>query len=63
MLSEVNKQRGGASLAEVLASFGPADYFRGTRARLVHMLSIVSTQLVLYDQIKQLIGLAATGAR
>eukprot|EP00290_Baffinella_frigidus_P000860 CAMPEP_0180174280 /NCGR_PEP_ID=MMETSP0986-20121125/36061_1 /TAXON_ID=697907 /ORGANISM="non described non described, Strain CCMP2293" /LENGTH=341 /DNA_ID=CAMNT_0022126597 /DNA_START=114 /DNA_END=1139 /DNA_ORIENTATION=- len=62
VLSEVNKGADGADIASILSTFGPADYFRGTGARLVHMLSIVSTQLVLYDEIKQLVGLAATGA-
>ena len=35
--------------------------FRGLRARLMHVISIIWVQLIVYDQTKQLLGLPATG--
>ncbi|EKX38819.1 hypothetical protein GUITHDRAFT_143999 [Guillardia theta CCMP2712] len=61
ILSEVNKG-GEKTIADVIKSFELSDYFRGTQARLVHMMSIVTVQLVLYDIIKASVGLSATGA-
>eukprot|EP00293_Proteomonas_sulcata_P018750 CAMPEP_0184301150 /NCGR_PEP_ID=MMETSP1049-20130417/11410_1 /TAXON_ID=77928 /ORGANISM="Proteomonas sulcata, Strain CCMP704" /LENGTH=119 /DNA_ID=CAMNT_0026612061 /DNA_START=28 /DNA_END=387 /DNA_ORIENTATION=+ len=65
LLSEINKGGStfGTSALEIMGGMGPTDYFRGTRARLVHMMAIVTTQLVCYDVIKQLVGLSATGAK
>jgi len=37
-------------------------FFRGINARFVHVGFIITTQLVIYDQIKQALGLAASGA-
>ena len=68
MLSEVNKgssSYGGdtsASVATALQAMSLPDFFRGTQARLVHMMTIVTVQLVLYDKIKVLVGLQPTGA-
>ncbi|KAG7337774.1 mitochondrial carrier protein [Nitzschia inconspicua] len=41
---------------------GPAEFFRGTSARMVHVGMIITSQLVVYDLVKQLLGLPATGS-
>jgi solute carrier family 25 (mitochondrial phosphate transporter), member 3 len=41
---------------------GPAEFFRGTGARIVHVGMIITSQLVVYDLVKQLLGLPATGS-
>lgn len=45
----------------LVAEGGVAALFRGLRARLLHVISIIWVQLVVYDQIKRLLGLPATG--
>jgi len=50
VVSEINK-RGGV----------PA-FFTGTGARIVHVGLIITSQLVIYDVVKQLLGLPATGS-
>ena len=37
-------------------------FFRGLNARFIHVGFIITSQLVIYDQIKQALGLAASGA-
>jgi len=63
VLSECSRggSRYGEGVAAVvlgMAAQAPSDFFRGTRARLVHMLAIVTTQLVVYDALKQAMGLS-----
>jgi solute carrier family 25 phosphate transporter 3 len=41
---------------------GLSTFFTGTGARILHVGMIISSQLVLYDLIKQLLGLPATGS-
>jgi len=41
---------------------GVSEFFRGTKARIVHVGMIITSQLVVYDLVKQLLGLPATGA-
>jgi len=41
---------------------GLPEFFRGTRARLVHVGMIITSQLMVYDLVKQLLGLPATGS-
>ena len=71
VLSEVNKGSRESrrkqyppdgSILNVVQAMGWSDFFRGTQARLVHMCTIVTIQLVLYDNIKILVGLEPTGA-
>lgn len=38
------------------------EFFRGLRARFLHVGMIITSQLVVYDIVKQLLGLPATGA-
>lgn len=41
---------------------GITGFFTGTGARIVHVSSIITSQLVIYDIVKQLLGLPATGS-
>ena len=41
---------------------GLSGFFTGTQARLVHVGMIITSQLVIYDLVKQLLGLPATGS-
>jgi solute carrier family 25 phosphate transporter 3 len=41
---------------------GLSEFFRGTQARIVHVGMIITSQLVVYDIVKQLLGLPATGS-
>lgn len=41
---------------------GLPEFFRGTQARLVHVGMIITSQLMVYDLVKQLLGLPATGS-
>mmetsp|Transcript_32462 Transcript_32462/g.36125 ORF Transcript_32462/g.36125 Transcript_32462/m.36125 type:complete len:82 (+) Transcript_32462:311-556(+) len=41
---------------------GISEFFRGTKARIVHVGVIITSQLVVYDFVKQLLGLPATGS-
>jgi len=41
---------------------GISEFFRGTKARIVHVGMIITSQLVVYDFVKQLLGLPATGS-
>jgi solute carrier family 25 phosphate transporter 3 len=49
-------------VAEVYQRKGLAGFFTGLSTRFVHVGAIITSQLVLYDYIKQLLGLPATGA-
>jgi solute carrier family 25 phosphate transporter 3 len=57
---------GGGGIAAVVrrlyAERGAGAFFSGLSARLVHVAAIVTSQLVLYDIVKQMLGLPATGA-
>mmetsp|Transcript_9042 Transcript_9042/g.17053 ORF Transcript_9042/g.17053 Transcript_9042/m.17053 type:complete len:338 (-) Transcript_9042:252-1265(-) len=41
---------------------GISGFFTGTGARIVHVSSIITSQLVIYDVVKQMLGLPATGS-
>ena len=64
VLSEMNKAGGqGQTIMSVLEGLeSPQELFRGVKARLIHLLALITTQLVIYDYAKQIVGLAATGA-
>lgn len=49
-------------IAEIYKSSGFAGFFTGTGARLVHVCSIITSQLMIYDVVKQALGLPATGS-
>ena len=46
----------------IYAAGGLGNFFTGTGARIVHVGVIITSQLVIYDIIKQLLGLPATGS-
>lgn len=49
------------TVQQLIAKGGIRELFRGLRARLYHVISIIWVQLIVYDQTKQLLGLPATG--
>ena len=49
-------------VSEIYKDQGPGGFFSGLSARLLHVGVIITSQLVLYDTIKQLLGLPATGS-
>mmetsp|Transcript_3670 Transcript_3670/g.7625 ORF Transcript_3670/g.7625 Transcript_3670/m.7625 type:complete len:330 (+) Transcript_3670:61-1050(+) len=49
-------------LGDIYQKDGPGGFFVGTKARLVHVCSIITSQLVIYDIVKQHLGLPATGS-
>ena len=49
-------------IAKIYKSGGIPAFFTGTGARIVHVSSIITSQLVIYDIVKQLLGLPATGS-
>ena len=50
-----------STFQEVIAEGGLSTFFRGLNARLFHVGCIITLQLVLYDQLKQALGLPASG--
>lgn len=60
------KETGDRSFADVVAKInskgGLSSFFTGTGARIVHVGLIITSQLVIYDVVKQLLGLPATGS-
>mmetsp|Transcript_9724 Transcript_9724/g.16062 ORF Transcript_9724/g.16062 Transcript_9724/m.16062 type:complete len:168 (-) Transcript_9724:319-822(-) len=48
-------------MRDAFEEIGVRGLFRGTQARLVHVIVIVVTQLLLYDTIKGLCGIPVTG--
>lgn len=55
-----------ASFAAIVRSIyqrhGLAGFFLGVQARLVHVASIITVQLVIYDALKAALGLPVTGS-
>jgi solute carrier family 25 phosphate transporter 3 len=51
----------GNVIATIYNSQGLAGFFTGLTARFFHVGAIITSQLVLYDYVKQLLGLPATG--
>jgi solute carrier family 25 phosphate transporter 3 len=41
---------------------GVADLFMGTQSRIMHVGTIITSQLVVYDTVKEMLGLQATGS-
>jgi solute carrier family 25 phosphate transporter 3 len=65
ILSAVNSNTTGGSMSTLIVQaakqLGVSGMFRGIQARLVHVASIVVIQLLVYDYVKQLCGIPATG--
>ncbi|GMH84774.1 hypothetical protein TL16_g10022 [Triparma laevis f. inornata] len=47
---------------ELNADGGVGAFFTGTGARLAHVISIITSQLMIYDVVKVALGLPATGS-
>lgn len=66
ILTETYKGSEPGSFGTVLSSIyrrgGIPEFFRGTGARIIHVGMIITSQLVIYDIVKQLLGLPATGS-
>lgn len=52
----------GATIKRVYEEGGASAFFRGLNARFFHVGCIITFQLVIYDQIKQALGLPASGS-
>eukprot|EP00536_Pseudo-nitzschia_multiseries_P016966 jgi/Psemu1/223254/e_gw1.1313.26.1 len=52
----------GTVIHKIHGNGGLPEFFRGTQARLVHVGMIITSQLMIYDLVKQLLGLPATGS-
>eukprot|EP00545_Synedropsis_sp_CCMP1620_P014721 CAMPEP_0119019194 /NCGR_PEP_ID=MMETSP1176-20130426/21185_1 /TAXON_ID=265551 /ORGANISM="Synedropsis recta cf, Strain CCMP1620" /LENGTH=131 /DNA_ID=CAMNT_0006973341 /DNA_START=12 /DNA_END=407 /DNA_ORIENTATION=- len=46
----------------IKGEWGLKGFFVGTKSRLLHVGIIVTSQLILYDVIKRMVGIAATGS-
>lgn len=66
LLTTMCQSHGNKTTASVISDlykkYGLSGFFLGLRARLVHVAVIITTQLVIYDIVKQACGLAATGS-
>lgn len=52
----------GQVISNINGRGGVGEFFRGTQARIVHVGMIITSQLVIYDLVKQALGLPATGS-
>ena len=52
----------GAVVQRIYERGGLPAFFTGTGARIVHVGLIITSQLVVYDIVKQMLGLPATGS-
>ena len=57
-----NEESFGSLIKKVYSDGGITAFFRGLNARFLHVGCIITFQLVIYDQIKQALGLPASGA-
>jgi len=66
LLSAVNAHEGDQTVwdfsRDIREKEGLKGYFRGMRARFLHVGLIVTAQLLIYDIVKRLVGIAATGS-
>jgi solute carrier family 25 phosphate transporter 3 len=66
ILTATYKNHGSKSFMKIISDIykahGVSGFFLGVQARLVHVSVIITSQLVVYDIIKQLIGLKPTGS-
>lgn len=67
LLTATYKTQANVGFREVVSNVyqkqGIGGFFTGLSARFLHVSTIVTSQLVLYDILKQLLGLPATGAQ
>mmetsp|Transcript_26660 Transcript_26660/g.40321 ORF Transcript_26660/g.40321 Transcript_26660/m.40321 type:complete len:222 (+) Transcript_26660:803-1468(+) len=58
---EGNRKRTRHMISDILRASGPGGFFIGIKTRFLHVGTIVTVQLMLYDIIKRMVGIAATG--
>ena len=49
-------------VSSIYKKYGLAGFYMGLQARLAHVASIITSQLVMYDILKTALGLSATGS-
>lgn len=49
-------------VSSIHKKYGLAGFYMGLQARLAHVASIITSQLVMYDILKTALGLSATGS-
>jgi len=49
-------------VSSIYRKHGPAGFYLGLQARLAHVASIITSQLVVYDVVKMTLGLPVTGS-
>ena len=52
----------GRVVSGIYSSHGVGGFYLGLQARLAHVASIITSQLVIYDIVKAALGLPVTGA-
>jgi len=52
----------GVAVSEIYERGGSTEFFRGLSTRILHVGVIITSQLVVYDLVKQMLGLPATGS-
>lgn len=66
ILTETYKEKSGKGffgiVGDIYKKKGLEGYFTGTKARIAHVSTIITSQLVIYDIVKQALGLPATGS-
>ena len=66
ILTEYYKNNGNVKFTQIVhdifAKHGVSGFFIGVIARLMHVSSIITSQLVIYDVVKMALGLQASGA-
>ena len=67
ILTQTYKSKKGSGFFGVMSDIyktkgGVPGFFTGTGARIIHVSTIITSQLVIYDIVKQLLGLPATGS-
>jgi solute carrier family 25 phosphate transporter 3 len=67
ILTETYKGASGKSFPQIVKDIyargdGISSFFTGTNARIFHVGMIITSQLVIYDLVKQWLGLPATGS-
>ena len=64
IMNDVDKERTIFTISETIYKMdGINGFYSGFQPRLVHVASIITTQLILYDFIKQFLGLPVTGSQ
>eukprot|EP00527_Entomoneis_sp_CCMP2396_P009280 CAMPEP_0198138346 /NCGR_PEP_ID=MMETSP1443-20131203/1744_1 /TAXON_ID=186043 /ORGANISM="Entomoneis sp., Strain CCMP2396" /LENGTH=336 /DNA_ID=CAMNT_0043800075 /DNA_START=185 /DNA_END=1195 /DNA_ORIENTATION=- len=62
VINDANRRKFGNVVKRLHDEGGIPQFFTGTGARIVHVSTIITSQLVIYDIVKQMLGLPATGS-